>query len=35
MLVKPGLLVAVARIKNAQKTSIKSIPTLFICLLGR
>ena len=31
-LVTPGLLVTVARVRNAQKTNLKSIRTLFIRL---
>ena len=34
-LVTPGLLVTVARLKNTQKASLKSIPTLFMCLLRK
>ena len=34
-LVTLDLLVTVARLKNAQKTSLKSIPTLFMRLLRR
>ena len=33
--VTPGLDVTVARLKNAQKTNLKTIPTLFMRLLRR